>query len=230
MLAENPALTTKRFISSWRSLNVDPNRLAEELLSVSDETNRRLNDFQLIVKDGELVDPATSKVIDFQRTTELEKKEGKVWDTLKAWASNSEEGSAVWTSPQLEGVYPCDKVAYYQIAYTFGFPPQKVLVSTAILLDGPKGKFSEDFRDKLIIKDPGFNLTDLLEELGQKENEKSHTPSQEKINYFVNKIKNGDDANSIVAEMQSAGELGSHSLSCPTSSSGALISRARILN
>ncbi len=125
MLAENPVLTTKRFISSWRTSGVDPNRLAEELGSVANETHRQADNFHFIVKDGELIDPATNKVINFTRNSPLEIAEGKVWDALKSWSNSNNEGGAVWTSPQLEGVYPCDKVIFYQIAYTFEFPPQK---------------------------------------------------------------------------------------------------------
>lgn len=222
MLAEHTSITTKRFIKSWQTSGVDPKRLAEELLSVSDETNRRLNKFHLIAKNGELIDPATNKTIDFQRNTNLEKKEGKVWDELKIWANNSEKGSAIWTSPQLEGFYPCDKVVYYQIAYTFEFPPQKIVLSTAILLDTPRGHFDESLRDKIIIKDGNFNLYSLLEMLGEKQDCSNKTPGQEKINYFVNRIKRGDDANSIVRDMQLMGILGSRSISCPVHLSNAL--------
>jgi hypothetical protein len=227
MLAEHPTSTTERFIPSWRS--VDPKRLEEEILSVSNETNRRLDHFYFIVKDGELIDPATNSVINFESKTELEHREVKVWNSLKDWANTIEEGSAVWKSPRFPGIYPCDKAVYYEIAYTFEFPSQKVLRSTAILLDAPS-QFEEHLRDKLFIKDPKFTLTDLLEELGQKDNKNSQTPSQKEINYFVEKIKRGDSAKSIVKEMQEQGIIGSYSISCPTRSSVALSRNSQILN
>ncbi len=230
MLAENPVLTTKRFIDSWQSSNVDPNRLSVELMSVFDETNRRLNNFYFIVKNGELLDPATNNIIDFPRNTTLEMVEGKVWNSLKNWANDSSEGVSIWTSPQLEGVYPCDKVIHYQIAYTFEYPPQKVLLSTAILLDNQKSYFSEELRDQLIIKDANFTLTSLLEELGQVKNESEPTASQKTINYFVAQIKSGRDASSIAEEMQVMGVIGEHSISCPTASSGVLLNHSKILD
>src|SRR5579859_7841610 len=158
---EHPIETTKRFISSWQTRDVHPNRLAEELVSVSNETHRQNDNFHFVVKDGELIDPATGRIINFLRTTDLEKKEGKVWDNLKVWANTHEEGGATWTSPQLEDIYPCDKVVFYQIAYIFEFPPQKVLLSTAILLDNPKSHFDEKLREELVIKDADYTLVSL---------------------------------------------------------------------
>ncbi|HSX48974.1 MAG TPA: hypothetical protein VLE44_01830 [Candidatus Saccharimonadales bacterium] len=230
MLSEHASVTTKRFIRSWQTSGIDPKRLAEELVSVSDETNRRLNKFHLIAKDGELIDPSTNKIISFERHTNLEKKEGKVWDDLKNWANNSEEGSAIWTSPQLEGIYPCDKVVYYQIAYTFEFPPQKIILSTAILLDTPKGHFDENLRDQIIIKDGNFTLNSLLEMLGKSENSSKQIPSQEKINFFVNRIKRGEDINSIVKDMQNMGILGNYSISCPATLRHVLTRNSTILD
>src|SRR5258705_5457332 len=188
MISEHPLLTTKRFINSWQTSNVDPNRLAEELGSVANETHRQADNFHFIVKSGELIDPATKKTINFTRNSEIEIAEGKVWDALKVWANTEEAGGAVWTSPQLDDVYPCDKVVYYQIAYTFEYPPQKVLQATAILLDTPKNHFEEKLRQKLVIKDADFTLISLLEELGQDKNQNNETPSQETINYFVKEI------------------------------------------
>ncbi|CAN5358009.1 hypothetical protein BH10PAT1_BH10PAT1_5620 [soil metagenome] len=230
MLAEHPSATTKRFINSWRNSNTDSSRLAEELISVSDETNRRLNKFHFVVRDGELIDPATGNIINFKRNSDIEIKEGKVWDSLKSWANNNDAGSSTWTSPQLEGIYPCDKVIYYEIAYTDEFPPQKIILSTAILIDSKEGIFSEDLRDKLIINPVDFTLTALLEELGQTHQGQKQTASQEKINYFVNQIKSGFDTNSIIEEMQKSGILGDYSLSCERSSSFALSYGARVLD
>lgn len=230
MLAENPIYTTRRFISSWQVSDTDPKRLAEELFSVSDETNRRHNNFHFEVANGELIDTATGKVIDFTRTSWLETTEGKVWDSLKIWANTHEEGSATWYSPALEGVYPCDKAVYYQVAYTFEGKPKKVLLSTAVLLDTPQGHFPEELRSKLVINKPDYTLSSLLEDLGQNQNNSTKTPSQKEINYFVEKIKSGVDADIIVAEMKNKGILGSHSISCPTSSGLALTKKSLILN
>jgi hypothetical protein len=212
MLAEHPILTTQKWIESWRFSNIAQEQLEEFLVSVSDESNRRVNKFSYLVCDGELVDPATKKIIKLQTRTDLEKKEAKVFNDLKIWANNSKDGSAIWFSPKLEGVYPNNKAIFYKISNNLDFPPQKVLFSAAVVLDD-SNLFSENLRDKLIIKDENFTLASFLELLAaQSQDLPSHSRSE--ISYFARRIKQGDDPGLIITEMKARGVVGSNPLNC----------------
>src|SRR5260221_671259 len=175
MFAENPVLTTKRFIESpsWR--NGDPRRLFKEIESIHNETNRLPDPASFIVGDGELIDPATSKAFDFERNTPVEIAEGEVWDDLKKWANKAIKGRmAVWLSPLLESWqhniggdfstagtgYPTNKACLYEVDFTDDVPPVKILRSTTILFDTPKDhclRVAEKLNSLMAnIKDPEF--------------------------------------------------------------------------
>ena len=259
MFAENPVLTTKRFVSSWRG--VHPQRLYQEIESVHRETNRLKDISSFIIRSGELIDPATNKAFDFERNNPIEIAEGKVWDDLKQWANKSLKGKkAVWLSPMFEGrmyttdgllltkdgIYPSNKVCFYEVDETNDTPPVKILQSTTILFDAPKDrcllvaeKFNplitnvkdpEFLRNKLFKLEKDFTILDILEMVGQTDEQSVPTPSEATISYFVREIKSGKDAGLVVREMRARGIIGGYSISCSTRSSVALTANSRILN
>src|SRR5260221_245520 len=91
-------------------------------------------------------------------------------------------------------------------------------------------KDPEFLRSKLFKLQEGFDITDILEMIGNSEKGTKQSPSQETINYFVGEIKSGRDANSIVQEMKARGIIGEYSISCPTAGGAALLNRSRILD
>lgn len=230
MNPENLRVVTD-FNSTWRS--AEPERIGQEILSVFNETHRQVDDFYIIIQNGTPIDPATETTIWFDKSTDLERREAEFFDQLVSEADKRDSGSFVLISPSLIGTYPCNKAILYQIAYTFEYPPQKVLTGSAILFDTPKDHTlqiakqldpstantsnAEILRNKLFICPDEFNLTDLLELIGTNYSDSTPTPSQELISHFVGLIKSGHDPRLIAQEMQARGVIGKHSISCPPS-------------
>lgn len=211
--AESPHLTTLRFIESWKLQ--DTKRLEYELISVHKETTRQPDVYHFLV-DEDLIDPQTGRsIFDFIA-------KGVEWEVaqkLKSWAIENDEGLAVWISPRLEGVYPCNKIIIHTIAYTLD--GKKVVLNSAILFDGELENPENLRKTLLTMEDTPENLSRIFEFLKQSttlETSKTNNSLEHGLelsaSYFAEKIKSGVDPFLIVAEMQRTGFLGKNSISC----------------
>ena len=214
MIAERPEITVERFTKNWSESETDFDRLIPELISVSNETNRRPDTSHFEIKNGKLIDPDSKRaVLEFIAP-------GVEYDVAKEieeWAEENKSGMAIWVSPKLKDVYPCNKALIYQIVKT-PFSGKKVKYS-AILFDGDISN-PEDYRKTLLkFEDKDENLTEMIswieEVSGQKLTNKSQEDLTKQARYFAQKIKAGADKKTVIREMQSSGFLGTNSISCP---------------
>lgn len=222
---ESPVETVVKFIPSWR--NTHPKRLKEEIVSLFNETNRNRDRFRLLYQNGKILDFETQEPVKIDRSTYVGKKEGEFFDTFSRWLGKNNEGSAVWISPLLDGLYPCNKVTIYQIENVEG--DKKVTLNTSILLDTPlthcleiAAKLNPDFdnldnpeflRNKLFSVDIDFNLQNLLS-LASAQVNSEPTPGQETILYFMKLIYSGYNPGVIAGKMHQMGVIGEHAISC----------------
>lgn len=222
---ESPVETITRFVSSWQ--NTPDKRLEEEIISSFNETSRKPDEYKFKFKDGKLVDYQTEIEISINRSTYLGKMDAGFLDTLTAWVSENNSGTALWISPSFESSYPCNKVSIYKIE--IGEDGTKTTFNTSVLFDSPKqhtleiaSKLNSAFKDlgnpevlrnKLFSIDEDFGLSALLELIGTSQNFPP-TPSLGVIKYFVQEIHSGRDPRSIAQEMQQSGLIGEHSVSC----------------
>ncbi|KKT32299.1 MAG: hypothetical protein UW21_C0027G0001 [Candidatus Woesebacteria bacterium GW2011_GWB1_44_11b] len=101
---EHPVQTTLRFFESWTSNSTEEARLAAELLSVSNETNRRPDTSHFLVQDGILMDSETGKSV---LKAIVPGVEYQVAEDLQNWASITDEGISWWISPK-NNIYPAE--------------------------------------------------------------------------------------------------------------------------
>jgi len=230
MLVERAEVTVDRFINfGWSSTEIERNRLVAELLSVSNETNRRIDSSHYLVREGLLIDPETNRpILQFIAPGV----EYKVAEDLQGWANESSDGIAWWISPELEGVYPCNKAMIYQIAYDlYG---NKSVLNSAILFDGYI-KSPEDLRRTLftdVDEDEVYiGILRWIEEVSGEKIDRQSVSHDSEINaeYFADKIRAGTDSSTIVDEMKSSGFIGNFSVSCPLSFSDFTSANANLL-
>lgn len=207
---ENPSSTTLRFIESWRIQ--DTKRLEQELISVHKETNRQPDIYHFVVGDEDLIDPQTGRsIFDFIA-------QGVEWEVaqkLKSWATLNNNGLAVWISPRLEGVYPCNKIIIHNLAYTLD--GKKVVLNSAILFDGELENPEELRKTLFTMDDSPENFSKIFEFLKQAttfETQNTHHSLELNARYFAARIKQGVDPRLIVEEMQKTGFLGKNPISC----------------
>lgn len=212
--AESPAQTTLSFIPSWEQQN--PQRLVAELISLSQETNRKPDSYHFEIKNGVLIDPETNRpVLEFiQKGIEYD-----IAEELQSWTGQTEEGLAFWISPPLSEVYPCAKVIIHRIAYTLD--GEKIVLNSAILFDANL-KNPEDLRKTLFTvqdsEETIFSILAWIEKISMKKisTETGHPYIKQHAGYFAEKIIRGDPACLVVQEMQQMGFLGQNSISCST--------------
>jgi len=238
-------IVSSRFVESWEKTPRE--RLVPEIISLFKETHRQADNYHLLSINGKIVDPETRQEVNIDRTSYIGKSEGKHFDKLEKWADENSQGNAVWISPMCDGIYPCNKIIFYQIAYSFG-SMEKSLLNHVILFDSPKNhclkiankidpqfeslENPEELRNKLIVVDDEFNIASLLAAMLSQENT-FPTPSLATISYFVDLIHQGQNSKFIATEMQKRGIVGEHSISCkrsPSTYSNYMDTRALVLN
>lgn len=121
-------------IHGWR--NTAPTQFAEELASLSLETNRIADPYYYsITAGGELYSPtANCRVKDTidDKTSPLGQLEYQAVLASEQWAAGNEEGASVWISPPKAGVYSTSKIIVQEIVYKGGV---KKIFNRAIVLD-----------------------------------------------------------------------------------------------
>lgn len=212
--AENPDLTTLRFIDNWNLQN--PQRLVAELVSVHKETHRKPDIYHFEVRDGLLIDPETKEPILNFIAPGIEK---GIAENLQSWAIKNEEGVAYWISPRLEGVYPCNKIIIHNIAYTQ--EGEKIVLNSAILFDGNLENPEELRKTLFYAEDTPETFSKILtfiEEVSRQKINKVFDYNEEIVRsqaeYFARQIKMGVTPSIVVEEMQKNGFLGKNSISC----------------
>ncbi|MFA6519187.1 MAG: hypothetical protein WCV93_06110 [Candidatus Shapirobacteria bacterium] len=221
---ESPTKTIERFIPSWRYTQTD--RLSQEILSAFNETHRHPDKHKFGFKDEKLVDLLTDTEISIDTSNYLGKKDAELLDILTSWVSENETGTAVWISPSYESAYPCNKITTYtietdaqnkkttfNITVLFDTPKSHTLEVAAKLSPAFTGNDPEMLRNKLFIVDENFNMTSLLEIIGENESKVS-TPNSQLVDYFINLIHSGAEARLIAQEMEQKGLVGNFSVSC----------------
>jgi len=232
-MSEENLQTATRFIVVW---NQNPLRIAPELASFYNETNRIPDKYHLMVGPDGFIDPETNMPVEIfitDKTSDTGKKEFEVYKKLFNWADKNDEGIAVWFSPALENKYPCNKAVVSKIAYD-PETMQKVILNGAILFGNeaelcieafsviaPEIKEIKDpelLRNMLITLDDKFDLSPLSEFFA------SHTPNQgvayledikDKVQIITAMIKCGDNPTLVALEMQRQGLIGHYPVSCP---------------
>ena len=219
---------SETFVRSWRQ---NPARIEPEVISLSNETNRRPDRYFLELSNtGQLVDPETRQPVKINTQSYLGKKEFEIFGKLQNSVQALDEGNFVWISPEYSGRYPCTKVIFHQIAYKLN--GDKALLCSAILcnlsgaavleiadnLDGQKHKDIEELRSKLFFTDEE-KLISLWEKLSEFQNLKPSFLFKSEIEYYAGRIRSGDNPSAIVQEMAHAGIIGEHSISCATGQS-----------
>lgn len=222
---ESPLETVQKFIPSWRSSH--PKRLAEEIKSVFNETNRHPDSFKLIFRKGKILNFETEEPVNIDRSSYIGQKEGEFFDAFSKWLSQNSEGAAIWISPLFSDVYPSNKITIYQIINTGS--EEKITFNTSIILDTSAEHAleiassinpvfigcpnPEVLRNKLFAVNENFDLLDLLKLTSIKLNSRQ-TPGQETIEEFVELIHLGYDPRLIAQKMQQRGIIGEHAVSC----------------
>ena len=214
---------SETFVRSWRQ---NPARIEPEIISLSNETNRRPDRYFLELLDTEqLVDPETRQPVKIDTQSYLGKKEFEIFGKLQNAVQALDEGNFIWISPEYPARYPCTKIIFHQIAYKLN--GEKVLLCSAILcnlngaavleiadnLSNQKHKDIEELRSKLFLTDEE-KLVSLWEKLSEFQNLKLSFPSKPEIKYFAGKIRSGDNPSAVVQEMARTGIIGEHSISC----------------
>ena len=228
---EHPAQTTLRFFESWTSNSTEEARLAAELLSVSNETNRRPDTSHFLIQDGILMDSETGKSV---LKAIVPGVEYQVAEDLQNWASITDEGISWWISPK-NNIYPCNKAMVYQKAYDLN--GNRAILYSAILFDG-EIENPEEYR-KTLFTGPDentilFGILSWIEKVsGQKPEKPSNSKSgQYEAAHFAQQIRAGVNPDIIIAEMQATGFLGQNPISCPRGLqpfSNYIISRTNLL-
>lgn len=215
--AEAPKDTVKRFSQSWNA--TDRNSLVAELLSVSNETNRRPDTYYFTLSEnGELLDPNTGKpILDFV----AEGVEKKVARDLQEWTSQTDEGMALWISPALKGVYPCPKIIIHKIAYQ---PDKTKVVLNSVILFDAEIENPEYKRGTLYtLPDSEINISKILAWVKRKSKEEvkvevEDSTIKDKATHYANQIMMGIPHYQVIDEMQRSGFLGERPISCPSAS------------
>ncbi len=232
MSEENLRIATQ-FALIWTQ---NPLRIATEVTSFHNETNRKPDKYHFIAGPDGLYDPETNLPVEIfitDKTSYTGKKEFEIYKKLFNWADKNDEGIAVWFSPAIENKYPCNKVIVSKIAYDPA-TMQKVILNGAILFGNEANlciqaasivapelggiKNPELLRDALITLDDNFDLTSLSEFLA------SHLPNNgvtyledvnDKVQIITAMIKRGDNPSLVALEMQKQGIIGPYPISCP---------------
>lgn len=219
MLKEAPKKTVNRFSKTWEKK--DKNSLVSEFISIARETNREPDNYHFTVKNGVLTDPNTGKsILNFI----AEGVEKDIARSLESWASEKEEGMALWVSPSLEETYPCPKIIIHQIAYNQ--QGEKVVLNTAILFDGEI--VNPDLKRKTLYSFPDSdgNLAKILNWIKRKSDKNVvNKPSEnvhKKAEYFAQLLQSGVAKQFVIQEMINSGFIGQNAISCPRSSFGAV--------
>ena len=215
MTAENPTITTERFIGTWTSTQTNNGRLVAELVSVAQETNRRPDIYSFKVQSGLLLDPETGRpVLDFIAPGV----EYDIAEELQIWADENNQGLAFWISPKLDGVYPCNKVLIHQLEVA---PDgSKSIYNTAILFDG-KLEDPKTLRQTLFTRpDYEETIADIfswIESVSKTSinNSPVQQTTYEQAIIYADQIQSGVDPRMIIENMRVSGFLGEHSISCP---------------
>ncbi|MDP3994940.1 MAG: hypothetical protein Q8P91_03850 [bacterium] len=209
---ESPIQTTLSFIPSWEAQNLK--RIAVELVSLHQETNRKPDTYYFELNNEKLSDPETARPILSFISPGVEY---KIAEDLQSWVSQNDEGLAFWISPALDGKYPCSKAIIHKIAYNL--EGKKVLLNSAILFDAFLEHPEELRRNLFTTQDSEENVSAILQWIEkvskQKPKKADASPKiRQQAEYFAQKIALGIHPHSIVGEMQQAGFLGQNSISC----------------
>ena len=220
-----------QFISSWKQ---NLQRLEPELVSFSNETNRKPDTFSYVVSTEGLIDPITGRLIKdvVDTKTALGRSEARFLSKTERIISERDEGMVVWfSSPYLER-YPCSKVIFYKIAYNWD--GQKVTNNSAILFDasseetlqiamevtGERFMDTETLRETALYFQESEPTTSRILELlskqsGVKEYAFSATATMSQADRFASMIRAGKPTYEIAEEMWRTGFIGNYSISCP---------------
>jgi hypothetical protein len=226
MTAEAPEKTLKRFSKTWK--NTDFNSLLAEFDSIAKETNREPHKYHFSLEGNKLIDPNTGRpILDFI----AEGVEKNIAKKLENWASETEEGMALWISPKSEGLYPCPKVIMHKIAYNLD--GTKVLLNTVILFDAEIENPKYKRKTLYTLPDTEDNVEHILKWIRKKSREELNLEASlktdvKKSRYFAEKVTKGISYDDIIDEMIQDGFLGSGSISCPISFSSLVESNANI--
>ena len=239
---ETTAETTSRFINSWKQ---NSERLADELISVHNETHRKADLYSFLVTFKGLIDTKTRRPIkDFiLQDTDIQKTEFKIFEKLETFAKE-EEGIAIWISPP-SNEYPCAKAIFSRIVYDL--EGKKHLANSAILF-GDKNtdcrdiipiqtKNKEGVRETLFYVDETDeytipNIIKKIQKYTQIDLNKITDKNLNQAKTFARMIEEGQSPKDIVYKMQKTGFLGENPISCPTfgSASDILASNSRIFS
>jgi len=218
---------TETFVKSWRQ---NPTRIEPEIISLSNETNRRPDRYFLeLSSTGFLVDTETKQSVKIDTQSYLGKKEAFIFAELQEATRTREEGNFVWISPEYPGKYPCTKVIFHQIAYKSSL--EKVLLCSAVLchlskaeileiansLDRKTHTSLEDLRP-VLFSPSEEKMIQLWKKLAKFQNKNQNFPSPTEVIYFAQKIIAGGNPHFIAEEMAQRGVLGEHAISCAASS------------
>ena len=214
---ETPVKTVSRFSKTWNSQ--EQNSLIAELVSISQETHRKPDSYFFRVQNDMLIDPNTQKpVLDFV----ADGVEKEVAFKLQDWASQTNEGVALWISPPLIDEYPCAKVIIHKIAYTTS--GEKVILNSAILFDADVVNPKHKRKTLYTITDDDQNIFKIISWIKRKTQkdinliQTTHHTKQRAV-YFANQIRTGVPHHFVIQQMQESGFLGKNSISCPNGKS-----------
>jgi len=217
MRIENPAITTSRFIPLWEGKH--PSRITAEMVSVSQETNRRPDTYHFEFNEkGQLIDPETKEpILDII----LPGVEYEIAEKLQTWGNSNSEGLAYWISPPSDSrKYPCAKIIVHRIAY---MPKdgemKKAILNSAILFDAELESPEELRKTFLTTQDSEEEMQNILtwvEKVSKKKinTETNQQQTREQAENFTKMVIAGINHRTIIEEMQRLGFLGQHSISC----------------
>jgi len=220
-------------VDSISALRRNPQRLIPELKSISNETNRRPDNFYYIVSKDGLIDPETGRYIRdvIDRSSLLGKTEAKTLDGIDALAPEKKEGVFVWLSPPHRQRSSDTKTIFYRIAYT---PEgQKVLENSAVLfkagvresldiaaeISGRKFIDPEELRASPFYFEDSeatiLKVLDLISLYSQPQSGVDTYSLDEQAEMYAEMIEDGVPEAVIVAQMRRTGFLGIYPIGCP---------------
>ncbi len=213
-MKENPVETVIKFSSNWDKK--DPDRLVADLVSISNETNRKADTYCYVLRDSKLIDPETNRPVEEFVHGGTEK---KVFSDLQNWANTESEGLAIWISPPLKGVYPCAKVIISRIVYDLS--GNKVVLNSANLFDNEI--VNPDYKRKTLyrLKDSDEILGKIAGWIvkkngGRKIEVENYQTIRDQAVHYSSLYQSGFSKEMIANEMRQKGFLGEHSISCGT--------------
>jgi len=240
---ESPAETTLRFINSW-STKVSP-RLESELLSLSNETNRKPDLYSFEISQEGLIDPKTKRLVKefILKNSPIQKAEHEVFENLEKFAIQQDEGLTLWLSPP-STEYPCAKAIFSRIVYDL--KGNKHLANSAILFGNqdtdcsgiiPSLEPDIDIRKSLFVLDENDDATfaQIIKNIENYTKINSDNINQNNLfqaKLFAGMIEKGMAPDLIVEKMIKTNFLGQFPISCPNVNlaSNVLLLNSRVFN